>query len=773
MNVFTKRPVFTSCMLFLLCSVIAYFVSGEVKKIVLLICVITLAFLSVLAVFVRCSNGKKYALLVFVLSLIMTVLSFLSSFLFFDKEYEKRNPLYGQEHIVNGTVTSVRYENNFSSGYIISIDSVDGSEDKHKAVLQCEYSAALQVGDRISVKAVASQPEEKDGYNEKLSLISENIFVVYSSGEESELDNVSFSDEKGIELFFPKLNNRLSSILTRTIKGDAGDISSALLLGNRNLLPYTITRDFRRAGASHLLALSGLHMSLIMGAAMLLLKQFIHKSTHLAVLLSCLAVFYLALTGFSISATRSVIMLLIVYLSVLISGLPDSLTSLSIAGSIIVLVSPGAIVDAGFWMSFAATLGILVYMPPINEFFNQCLAKYDNKVRWVYHKIIFSIISSIATALSALIPLTVVMCIFIKEISVFSILSSVVLSIPTAVIIIASFILLPLYRIPFISDFIVQIIRFTSSSMVDYCEKASDCEHVVVSLNYPFAALMAAVLCLTLFISFASKRFNPFLTLTPFALAVAVFIGMGAAYERINMENLKVAYINVSSVSDMIVISNEREAVICDISNGSQTSYQYALDELREMRATEIKAIMLTRYTHQHNATLYRVFRNYKVRSIWLPYPKNLDDYYKMETLYKFADDNNVSVYVYRDGETLMPFEHTHIEHSSEYIERSQVPIDLISVYTGRERLTYVSPAFNESVLYEEAEFAFSKSQYVVIGSRGPQNKIPYTISNINRLETVTFANEENAAYFTEPKFSFTAYYIVPQKGEMDYYLPE
>jgi ComEC/Rec2-related protein len=703
----------------------------------------------------------------------MTVLSFLSSFLFFDKEYEKRNPLYGQEHIVNGTVTSVRYENNFSSGYIISIDSVDGSEDKHKAVLQCEYSAALQVGDRISVKAVASQPEEKDGYNEKLSLLSENIFVVYSSGEESELDNVSFSDEKGIELFFPKLNNRLSSILTRTIKGDAGDISSALLLGNRNLLPYTITRDFRRAGASHLLALSGLHMSLIMGAAMLLLKQFIHKNTHLAVLLSCFAVFYLALTGFSISATRSVIMLLIVYLSIMVSGLPDSLTSLSIAGFIIVLVSPGAIVDAGFWMSFAATLGILVYMPPINEFFNQCLAKYDNKVRWVYHKIIFSIISSIATALSALIPLTVVMCIFIKEISVFSILSSVVLSIPTAVIIIASFILLPLYRIPFISDFIVQIIRFTSSSMVDYCEKASDCEHVVVSLNYPFAALMAAVLCLTLFISFASKRFNPFLTLTPFALAVAVFIGMGAAYERINMENLKVAYINVSSVSDMIVISNEREAVICDISNGSQTSYQYALDELREMRATEIKAIMLTRYTHQHNATLYRVFRNYKVRSIWLPYPQNIDDYYKMETLYKFADDNNVSVYVYRDGETLMPFEHTHIEHSSEYIERSQVPIDLISVYTGRERLTYVSPAFNESVLYEEAEFAFSKSQYVVIGSRGPQNKIPYTISNINRLETVTFANEENAAYFTEPKFSFTAYYIVPQKGEMDYYLPE
>lgn len=773
MDIFTKRPLFTSCMMFLLCSVIAYFVSGEIKKAVIPVCAIALIFLTVFAVFRYYSNGKKYAFLTLILCFIMITLSFVSSYSFFDRGYGKRNSQYGQEHLINGVVTSIKYENNYSSAYELSIDSVDGSEDKHKAVMECEYPAALRIGDRISACVVSSKPEEGNRYNDKLSLISEGIFVIYSSDSERGLITTIKSDEEGIELFFANLNGKLSSILTQTIKGDAGDMSSALLLGNRELLSDTITRDFRRVGASHFLALSGLHMSLVIGAVMLLLKQFIHKNTYIALILSFVAVFYLALTGFSISATRSVIMLLIVYLSILISGLPDSLTSLSIAGFIIVLVSPGAIVDAGFWMSFSATLGILVYMSPINNFFNECLTKYDNKLQWVFHKVIFTIITSIATALAALLPLIIVMCIFIKEISVFSILSSVVLSVPTAVMIIASLILLPLYRVPYISTGIVYIIRTAADLMIDYCEKISDCENIVISLNYPFAAIMAVALCVTLFFSFASKRFNPLLTLIPFATVLAVCVGMMFVYEKVNVDKLKVSYFNASSVSDMIVISNEREAVICDISNGSQTSYKYALDELSEVRATEIKAIMLTRYTYQHNATLYSVFQRYKVRQLWVPYPDNLDDYNKMETLYRYAEKNGVSVYVYQDGETLSPFEHAYIEHKNEYIERSAVPIDLIGIYTGREHLTYVSPAFNESDLYEEAEFAFSKSQHVIIGNRGPKVKTPYTISKNYRLKTIAFANEMNAAYFTEPEFTFTAYYLVPPKAEMEYYLSE
>ena len=76
-------------------------------------------------------------------------------------------------------------------------------------------------------------------------------------------------------------------------------------------------------------------------------------------------------------------------------------------------------------------------------------------------------------------------------------------------------------------------------------------------------------------------------------------------------------------------------------------------------------------------------------------------------------------------------------------------------------------------MLYEEAEFAFSRSQYVIIGSRGPKVKKPYTISKNYGLKTIAFANEINAAYFTEPELTFTAYYIVPPKAEMEYYLSE
>ncbi len=773
MDIFSKRPLFISCMLFLACSVSGFFMPPYAKLITAAICAIALVFSLILAIFKYYSSGKKQMFITMILCFIMAIISLVSSYLFLDMQREGLEKHYDKEVMIEGVVTSVNSENNFSSSYTLSVERLNLNEEKHKAMLECEYPAALEIGDRVTVKAIAEEPQCGGRYDERISAISEGIFVIYTSSGQSELVVTRESEKNSPELFFEKLNYDLSISLTQKVKGDAGALSAALLLGNKSFLSPEITRDFRRVGASHILALSGLHMSLIMGAFMLLLKQFIRKIAPRAVILSLISLFYLALTGFSVSATRSVIMLLVVYLSYLISGLPDSLTSLSFAGALIVLVSPGAVVDAGFWMSFAATLGILVYMSPVNDYFNECLSGIEGKFRHRLAKIFFSVISAILTSLAALLPLIIVMCIFIRELSLLSVLSSVVLSLPTALVITASLILLPFCQVPYLSTFLANIIRVSAGFMIDFCAEHSELEGIVISLNYPFAVLMAFLLGAALLFSFASKRFNPLLTLIPFALCIAIFAGAIYIYEDTNKDKLKVSYINVSSNSDMLVLTNEREAVICDLSNGSKTSYMLALDEIYDSRATEIKAVMITRYTHAHNATLYSLFRSNKVREVWLPYPENEDEYAKMEVLYSFARYCGVSVYTYNEGETMKPFEHTYIEHMSENIERSAVPIDLLGIYTGREHLTYISPAFNESELLGVAEYAFSKSQYVIFGNRGPKVKNPYTIRDMSKLKTITFSSDLLAAYFVEPEFSFTRYYMVTSKGEMEFYLEE
>ncbi len=775
MDIFTKRPLFLSCMLFLACSTAGYFISGIVKAIIIIVATISLIFSLILAGFKYYSSDKKNAFLSLILCFVMIILSFSSSLNYYDRNTGKYSEIYGTENMVEGVVSSVEYETAFSSKYKISVTKLNGAEDKHNAYLECDYSGALVIGDRISLKAVANDLPSGDSaqFNERAEALSHGIFVVYSSENESSLFVTEYSDYEEIETFFQRLNSNLSGILTGSVKGEEGNLSSALLLGNKSLLARDIGRDFRRVGASHILALSGMHMSIIMGFAMFILKYILRKRNTIIIILTAFSIFYLALTGFSVSATRSVIMLLMVYIAFLVSGVPDSLTALSVAGFLIVLVSPGSILDAGFWLSFSATLGILVFASALKEYFDGKLEKCESKLQLRVHKFIYSIISAIFTCFAAIIPLIIVMCIFIKEISVLSVLSSLVLSIPTSIVIILSMLLLPFAAVPYISEALVWGIRETAGMMIDYCSEFSDYENIVFSLNYPFATVMAIILGVALLYSFVSRCSRPFTSLIPFLVSLLVFVGVMFVYEDANADNLKVSYINSSQKSDIIVMSDEREAVICDISNGSKKSYQLALNEIYKARATEIKAILLTRYTNAHVATLYSVFAENKVRAVWVPYPVNEDEQDKLDKLYGFAKQNGVDVYVYKQGERLEPFEDTFIEHTNEYVERSVVPIDLVGIYTGKEHLTYVSPAYNESDLHEIAEYHFSKSKYVIFGGRGPKVKKGFHIENMDKLKTVIFANNDLAAHFIEPEFSFASYYLVPKEGSMEFYLAQ
>ena len=768
MDIFSKRPLFTSCIAFIAFSVLGYFIPAVAKLIIISVCTIGLITSLVFVLAKRYSGDRKHVLLCLILCFIMVTASCVCSFIHYDIIYGKRESMSGKEFKVDAVVVSEKSQNNFSSKYVIEVKNIDNEKDTHKALLVCNYAAALQYGDRISLNAMAALPSNDEGrYNEKAALHSDNIFVIYTSPTDDTLDVIEYASDNHFS--FISINNRLSTLLTRRIEGEEGNLSSALLLGNKQLLSDTTQKDFRRAGASHILALSGLHMSIIMGLAMFIMKRLTRKRWLIAIILSAFALCYLAITGFSLSATRAVIMLLIVYLSMLISGIPDSLTSLSVAGTVILLISPGAVVDAGFWMSFAATLGILVYMVPVNDYLNECIYKHDSKIKRTFLKILYSIITAFVTGLAAIIPLISVTCIFNKEMSYASILSSAVLSIPTTLIIFMSLILIPLQSVPFLSSLIVSTIRFSANFMFEYCAEISDFEDIVVSLNYPFAVTMAIILVAALFYSFIVKRSNPFSTLIPFAACILIFICVIGVYEYQNHDKLKVSYINPSSNSDMLVLSNERDVVICDISNGSMSSYYLALNEVFESRATEIDVIMLTRYTNQHPSTLLDVFENNKVREIWLPLPANDDDYSKMERIYDFASKNGVEAYTYEMGDSLYVFEHTVIEHINDYIDRSVVPISVLTVFTGSEQLTYASPALNESDIVEEAEFYFSKSNHIIFGNRGPKTKTEYTIKNAGKVRTVAFADDTRAGYFIPPERSLASYYLVPE--EMEFYL--
>ena len=154
MNIFSKRPLFLSCMIFLACSVACVFVSGIIKLIVIAAAALTLIFTLILAFLKYHSRENKYKFLTLILIAISVLLAFSRFYIYFDYKLEERRETYGKECTVDAFVESVEYQADSISRYVISVENVDGKSDSHKAILHCNFQGALKVGDKISLKAV-------------------------------------------------------------------------------------------------------------------------------------------------------------------------------------------------------------------------------------------------------------------------------------------------------------------------------------------------------------------------------------------------------------------------------------------------------------------------------------------------------------------------------------------------------------------------------------------------------------------------------------------
>jgi len=753
--IFNKRPLFTACILYLLFAVIGYFAPPKIK-IVTAVFALIIAFSFAILKFAF-KKVTAYTALCVIMSSLTVALSLFSSYRYFNVYADSVEEYYNETHTIEALVTSNRtYDVDYST-YNVTVGRIDGKETDHKAVLICTYASELEPGFLIIANVSA---DDFDSDLTKMSMHSDGIFIQYTSTDDA---SVLVTDEDNFHplVALSELNTSLSRVFRVNLDENTAEICSAMLLGNKNHLSNVVERDFSRAGASHLLALSGLHVSIIMGMLMLLLKKLRVPTKTIAVILIVGSIFYLLLTGVKISAVRSVIMVLLVYLSMLSSRQHDSLTSLSFAGALIMLISPCSVLDAGFWMSFGATLGILIYVPFFNDLIGKLTGKLGNKAKLL--KPFISVASALIAGVFALIPLIIVLFVFIKNISLMSIISSAILAIPAYLIILFSLLFLVFSKISFIAFIIAKILSFSAHFMTEYCASISEVENIVVSLDYPFATIAAISLCSAFAYSMIKKSKNMFTSLIPFALTLVVFVGTMYVYNYSEKDTVSVYYANAASTSDMLVISNNGESIICDIGSGSNDSYYEILDAVSEARSTEIRAIILSRYTRRHVSSLYNVFTSQKVKELWIPYPSNDDDYYKMVRIVEYAERYGVAVRVYRDGETLCVFEDTQITLHSYKIDRSETTISLISIDTLKERLVYCSPAFNETSKEEAEEInrILADTDYIIFGNKGPKTKTDYSIPSDNKATLIAFSDETRAAYYTESSERPISYSLV------------
>lgn len=172
--------------------------------------------------------------------------------------------------------------------------------------------------------------------------------------------NVTGQKNNGLSSFFYRIRVSLFD-RCRAVFGEESALPLALLLGCRDDLPDDIQNAFSDAGVAHILAVSGLHVTLLAGAVMLLLRPFhLSPAARMTVIGIFLAV-YCVVTGFSAPVVRASLLMLIGMLAAVVKRRSDPLTSLSAAFLLILLVDPLQLYTASFILSFSAVIGIIVF----------------------------------------------------------------------------------------------------------------------------------------------------------------------------------------------------------------------------------------------------------------------------------------------------------------------------------------------------------------------------------------------------------------------------
>ena len=164
------------------------------------------------------------------------------------------------------------------------------------------------------------------------------------------------------------LRGRFSTALERNLPSPQAELAQALLLGQRDDLPEELKEEWRRAGTAHLLAISGLHVSVVLGVMLVTSTMLLGRRRGLFVLLPLGIVWaYAIVSGLNPPVVRAAIMGS-VYLGAIASGRqPSGGLALIIAATIIALWDPRVIATASFQMTVAAMAGIVFLTDPLRR----------------------------------------------------------------------------------------------------------------------------------------------------------------------------------------------------------------------------------------------------------------------------------------------------------------------------------------------------------------------------------------------------------------------
>lgn len=740
MGLFYRRPLCFFAFLLVAFSLLGFFVSVEIGLLLLLVLAVILLGVGVFYLWKK--PKRRILFLTSLLSLGVAIFSLGYSLLSVGLPLKSAEGFVGERKVL-AEILREEYRSEEYAIYSVRLLQIEEEKTNISATLECYSSEKLSSMDRILAEAEVSAPEERsrDGSLLRVSVAKDEPIYLQRASETLSWKNFLFSFS-GIRMLSERCQRFLLETMRSSLGESTGGLSSAFFLGDRSALPTTVVRDFTRSGTSHLMAVSGLHFSILFGALELLLRAFCCPKKGRVAVMSLGSLAFLFLTGFSMSACRAAIMLYVLYLNFLLREENDSITSLFVSFAIIVLISPYAVVDLGLWMSFLATLGLLTLYPIVNEKLPR-VSRKRKVLRLVWNGVREAIVLVIITVIATIFLLPI-LWMFFGEVSTVSLLVNPLISLPAN----AFLVLIPIWLlcspIPILSEVIGACLKLLCSAILSMLSFFSRLPSATVSLNFTFCRvlvpLFAMAMIAVLFLRFRRKWI---LFLPPLAFVIAFSICFTVV--QFSEREPSATYVSHSGGNEAILVMDGDEVALCDVSNGSPWLYWELTEKISQTTATEMESIVLTGYNERHPSSMSYLLQSEVVRTLYLPKPYDAESTEIATELWTIAHDAGSEIVVYEGGEVPLT------ENVSADIEilPSEKKAIAVTMGEGQGKISYATQEWLRISAEESISERLTQSKTLIVGGHGgsPSEHYGATIAERGSLERIIYPTEKSATY--------------------------
>lgn len=563
----------------------------------------------------------RYLKLILKFNLILTIIisSFVSNSIlrYYNKKYDELY-LDGENLEIEAIVVSNKIEKEYYNRYKIKVTS-----SKYKnTYLYVNTKEELEYGDIIKVNGEFLEPEVArnfGGFDYKEYLKTLKIYGTVK------VKQVEIKGKKhGIMQISNSVFLKIKSNIKSTYNEKASAIILGVMLGDTSEICDETKNDFSESNISHVLAVSGMHVSYIILLVTKSTQKILGKRNS-KITASIILIIYMFITGFSVSVVRACIMGILNCMAFIVYRKSDTLNNIAISALIILINNPFSLESLSFLLTYGGTLGIIYFKPTVEKIIKSVKVRH-RKWKYVILRIqrkYENIIDTISVSISAQLIIAPVMMLKYNTIGISFLITNLLLSFVIGFIVMGGFIqiVISFFSIK-IGCVIAKIIQVPVYSLILISKIGTIIPFGNVKIITPDLYLvilyyLIIILFKILYQIFHSKYLNlteirvknivylvkykikPYKKKIKFTLVIVILLGY--AFSKIP-HDLKIYFIDVGQGDSSLVVTPNNKKILID--GGGSTTYDIGentlLPYLLDRKIKMLDYVIVSHFDYDH-----------------------------------------------------------------------------------------------------------------------------------------------------------------------------